>query len=113
MKIFTPIIGFLRYCIKTFLTISVNNCLFYENDEGVSTTTFDSWLDDWWFDPPRIRLRANNNIQPTALFDDGEHVEFPDYSNISHGSNVEVIAEPAIEEVLYFSETLWQEYMYM
>ena len=42
-------------------------------------------------------------MQPTALFDDGEHVEFPDYSNVSHGSNVEVIAVPVIEEV---SETL-------
>ena len=62
-------------------------------------------------------------MQPKALFDDGEHVEFPDYSNVSHGSNVEVIAVPVIAvkwwcwsdavEVFYFSETLWQEYMYM
>ena len=28
METFTPIIGFLRYCIKTSLTILVNNCLF-------------------------------------------------------------------------------------
>ena len=48
-------------------------------------TNFDSWLDDWWFDPPRIRLRANTNIQPTALFDDVEDVEFPEYSNVPHG----------------------------
>ena len=50
-------------------------------------TNFDSWLDDWWFDPPRIRLRANTNIQPTALFDNVEDVEFPEYSNVPHGSN--------------------------
>ena len=28
------------------------------------------------------QIKANNNIQPTALFDDVEDVEFPEYSNV-------------------------------
>ena len=63
-----------------------------ETPEGVSTTDYQSYIDDlgWWFPPPRIYLKAHENIDPVALYDELEYADgLPDYSDIPHGSNVE------------------------
>ena len=52
----------------------------------------------WWFPPPRVHLEAHDKIQPVALLEELEYSEgLPDYSNVPHGSTVEVIAVPVIE----------------
>ena len=80
----------------------------------MSTTDYQSYIDDldWWFPPQRIYLKAHEDIDPEALYDELEYADgLPDYSDIPHGSNVELIPVPVIEEVWYPHETLWQEYM--
>ena len=80
----------------------------------MSTTDIQNYINDWewWFPPQRVHLEAHDEIQPVALFEELECSEgLPDYSDVPHGSTVEVIAVPVIEEVFYEPETLWMEYM--
>ena len=70
-------------------------CFQWASSKGVSTT-YNCWLDDYTFSPPWVRLRSDYAIIPEAFDDSVVEIQLPDYTNISHGSNMKVVAVPPI-----------------
>ena len=60
---------------------------------------------------PRIHFLCKTRVEPYALYDEFEIIELPDYSDIPHGYNDELIPVPPIEQVFYLCEATWQDYM--